>query len=94
MGNKQHPLRATGDRKKHCVYRYFDEAGALLYVGVTNDPVTRENMHRKCARSWRWFQHAARRTLEWHESRSEAEASESRAISEERPAWNKVGKQK
>ena len=67
------------------LYRYFDAEGALLYVGVTGDPVKRDREH---AATSPWRGSARRRTIEWYCSRTEALAAERTAIRRERPAHN------
>lgn len=67
------------------LYRLFDKAGALLYVGITNDPETRWVYH---SRQKGWWPDVHRRTLDWKATRAEAEAAEVEAIGHEAPRWN------
>lgn len=72
------------------LYRFFDSAGALLYVGITSSPSARFAMHSKKSQWWKDVDHA-RTTVEHHESRTLAAAAELAAIKSEGPRWNIVG---
>ena len=72
------------EARENFVYRYFDRAGQLLYVGVTNAP---ENRHRGHARK-PWYRQIARKTLTPYSCRSAALAAERHAIATERPLHN------
>jgi predicted GIY-YIG superfamily endonuclease len=67
------------------LYRYYDEAGELLYVGVTGNLLKRQSQHRRNAE---WFTTAASATFEHFESREMALEAESRAIKNENPKYN------
>ena len=67
------------------VYRFFDAADALLYIGVTASPQTRFTQH---AATKPWWPQVARKTVEWHGKRQDAEDAESIAIDTEHPAHN------
>jgi predicted GIY-YIG superfamily endonuclease len=67
------------------VYRFYDADDRLLYVGITDEPKQRWRWH---ARNARWWPDAVRRTLSWHELRSDSAAEEARAIREEHPLHN------
>ena len=67
------------------LYRYFDEDGALLYVGITNQLRQRDTAHWK---SKRWRREAALISVEWFPTRRLAEFCEGRAIWAEDPAHN------
>lgn len=69
----------------HILYRLFDEAGALLYIGITSDPVARIASHR--ADKW-WWEEVADKRFEYMGSRAELEAAERLAIIRERPMYN------
>lgn len=69
---------------RHCVYRYYDAGGRLLYVGLSADPHARFAAHRKTA----WAAECARIELHWLPSRSAARAAEKHAIRMEAPAYN------
>lgn len=72
---------------KTAVYRFYDDAKALLYVGITKDPIARFRDHeRDSAETWwpsvrSWHVH-------WYDSRPEAAAIEVTAIHEEAPLFN------
>lgn len=67
------------------LYRHFDAANVLLYVGVTKDIETRNSQHRVNAP---WWRQVVRTTEETFESRSEALTAELVAIATERPVHN------
>lgn len=79
-------MTATAERT--ALYRYFDAAGVLLYVGISNDPDFRAKAHRYESRPGDWPKRAVRRTDEWHKSRADALAAEERAIRAEQPLFN------
>lgn len=68
------------------LYRAFDEAGVLLYVGITNAPERRWREH-VGAKPW-WKTEVRNIDVEWFDSRTEAARAESRAVSTERPLHN------
>jgi hypothetical protein len=70
------------------VYRIWNEAGVLIYVGTSTTPFARFAQHR--AREW-WPQ-ATRIDLEWFPSSEEARRAESRAIAAESPIFNVAGR--
>ncbi|MFD9223844.1 GIY-YIG nuclease family protein [Streptomyces sp. NPDC060064] len=69
------------------LYRFFDETGALLYVGITNDTDVRWAVH---AREKAWWPAVHRSTVEWKATRTEAEIAEAEAIGREAPRWNAI----
>jgi predicted GIY-YIG superfamily endonuclease len=72
-------------RQPNVLYRFFDAAGMLLYIGITIDPAIRWRAHSKTKPDWRLV---ASITLEHFDSRQEAESAEILAIQKEQPAWN------
>lgn len=69
------------------LYRLYDAAGDLLYIGVTSLPKARWHNHKR-ERSW-WPQ-VARKDLEWHPNRSAALLAEKRAVETEWPRYNTI----
>jgi excinuclease UvrABC nuclease subunit len=67
------------------LYRHFDAAGRLLYVGISLSAVQRLAQHRLTAH---WFERIARIEIEWRDSREEALIAEIQAIARERPECN------
>lgn len=72
-------------RRLTTVYRLYDKAGQLLYVGTAVNPEGRWEQH---AREKLWWSSVARATVEWHPSRTEALAAERAAIQSEEPLHN------
>jgi predicted GIY-YIG superfamily endonuclease len=68
------------------LYRLYDSAGELLYIGVTSNPQVRWGQHKS---EKPWWPQVARKTLEWLPTRDEALDAEPRAIVSERPRYNK-----
>lgn len=73
----------------HALYRMFDERDRLLYVGITGDAGQRFGDHSVK----RWFVQVKRIDLEWLPHLAAARVAERRAISSERPRYNKAGLQ-
>lgn len=71
--------------QRTALYRYFDESGGLLYVGVSLSPVYRMSRHRADSK---WFEKARSVTLEWFDCREDALTAEAAAIKSERPRFN------
>lgn len=67
------------------VYRLYNEADRLLYVGVAYDPEARWKNH---ANFSLWWPDVSRRDVEWHDNREAAECAERRAILTEGPLHN------
>jgi hypothetical protein len=66
------------------VYRFFDAAGALLYVGSTVDRDLRWAAHR----SKPWWPEVIGKTIVWYETIEEARKVERQAITSEFPIYN------
>lgn len=71
---------------KTALYRHFDEAGRLLYVGISLSAFQRTRQHGQAAP---WFEDVERIEIEWFSARHEAEGAEWRAIKNEKPIYNK-----
>ena len=71
----------------HAVYRLFDEAGHLLYVGMSGRTGRRFDDHAVKA----WWPLVRTVTLEWHDTAAQAAVAVRRAIGAERPRYNKIG---
>lgn len=72
-----------------CVYRFRDNAGRLLYIGITNSPQRRFLQH---ANDKPWW-HAVEPELtviDWYATRNQALREEERAIKSERPMYNVI----
>jgi transcriptional regulator with XRE-family HTH domain len=67
------------------LYRHFDAAGRLLYVGVALGPVARLQQH---ASQSSWVRDIARMTIERFPTRTAAEQAERDAIRVEQPVHN------
>jgi predicted GIY-YIG superfamily endonuclease len=65
--------------EKTSLYRLFNEADELLYVGISHDPDNRWSQHQSLTP---WIREVATRTIEWHGSRDDALAAEARTIVE------------
>lgn len=68
-----------------CVYRLYDVAGTLLYVGVAHDFDIRFKQH---AQHKSWWPQVAHRDVTWFDNRLDALYEEARAIAVECPVHN------
>jgi hypothetical protein len=71
--------------KPQTLYRFFDVAGNLLYVGITNTWYQRFHEHEKKSG---WFADVSYVTFEGHETRESVRAAEIQAIKTENPCFN------
>lgn len=72
-------------QKRTTLYRYFDNSGQLLYVGITGDNTKRQSQHR---RNSFWFGEIVNATFEHFPTREEALTAEAEAIRKEKPLHN------
>ena len=77
----------VADDQPTALYRHFNAAGELLYVGISLHAVIRLTAHERGAN---WYREIATITVEHLPSRADALAAERRAIQEERPLHNIV----
>jgi hypothetical protein len=70
------------------LYRLYDDAGALIYVGISNRWIRRVGRH---AATKDWWREVATVTRQVWPSRAEALAAEALAIRTERPRYNVAG---
>lgn len=73
-------------RPATALYRFYDGAAELLYVGVTCNPVSRFQQHQERSD---WWSRASLLHAEWHDTRELAEAAEERAVNDEAPEANR-----
>lgn len=76
---------ASGERTM--LYRFYDEPGDLLYVGITDDPHIRWAAHAR-NRDNLWWERVRVVHTEWYPTRTEAEGAEVAAIQREKPQYN------
>jgi len=67
------------------LYRHFDSADVLLYVGISGSPGRRFDQH---AGEQSWWSEVARTSMEHYPSRTDALAAERQAITAEQPRYN------
>lgn len=72
----------------HVLYRFFDQDGDLLYVGITNNPGRRWSQHRADKPWWSEVHHIE---MEHHADRESVLRAEATAIRAERPRHNVIG---
>lgn len=70
------------------LYRHFDAAGQLLYVGISSLSTVRLGQHRSRAP---WFEQIATITIERFKTEESARNAERNAIAAERPQFNRTG---
>jgi predicted GIY-YIG superfamily endonuclease len=71
--------------REHALYRFFDAADVLLYVGVSVDPILRMKAHR---REKDWWSQVRSMTVEPFPTRQAALDAETEAIRTEKPLYN------
>lgn len=77
-----------GKPGRTAVYRLYDAANRLLYVGVGELPATRWQDHRGHKA---WWSDVDRASVVWRPTRDEALAEETLAIETENPVYNVLG---
>jgi len=82
--------RETPTPGRTSLYRHFDAAGALLYVGIAKEPDKRAEQHRYHSP---WFRFVATTDVKWHPTRESAAEAERAAIETERPIFNSTHNQ-
>jgi DNA-binding transcriptional regulator YhcF (GntR family)/predicted GIY-YIG superfamily endonuclease len=80
--------RARIRRRRHCVYRHYDDESTLLYVGISVAPDVRAAEHA----TNEWARFAARMDGVWFDTWAAAKAAEQEAIRVEEPIFNIVGR--
>lgn len=73
------------------LYRHFDEAGRLLYVGIAKEPGKRGEQHRYHSK---WHRFMADTSVEWFPTRAAAALAERAAIADEAPIFNQTHNKK
>lgn len=73
--------------RRTAVYRLYDAAGDLLYVGISMHPETRFAEHEQD--KWWWHQ-VVQKTLTWYNTRAQAKAAEDAAIVNEKPRHDRT----
>jgi predicted GIY-YIG superfamily endonuclease len=79
--------RRTGSKTGHSLYRFYNAAGKLLYIGITGNPKTRFADHRK---KKLWWPEVAVREICHYPTRTAVLAAERAAIKAERPVHNVI----
>jgi predicted GIY-YIG superfamily endonuclease len=77
---------ATPPGRRCALYRWRDEQGTLLYIGITHDVARRDAGH---AAKSPWWCFAQRQSAEWFPNRADAETAEREAIRNEAPLFNR-----
>lgn len=80
-------VRSATDQRRCALYRHFDDADVLLYVGITDNLGDRTNSGH--ARTSDWVQYAERAEAEWWDSRELAGEAEREAVRDDRPVFNR-----
>lgn len=80
------PNETDSTTRPAAVYRLYDAAGTLLYIGSAYDPAKRSRAHRDKP----WWPQVVRREDEWHPSREAAYIAETESIREGLPPGNKI----
>lgn len=72
------------------VYRHYDDAGRLLYIGACGNPRKRLSSH---VSQSKWFRQIVRVEIEWFDDGDAALAAELAAIRTENPVHNVRGRE-
>jgi predicted GIY-YIG superfamily endonuclease len=75
----------TDDRERVALYRIRGEDDELIYIGITNSISVRWNGHQAVQP---WWDEVRSLTVEWYDTRVEAERAEKAAILAEQPKYN------
>ena len=86
-GTKMAELLSVQPPRTTALYRWYDEADLLLYVGISDELTGRVSAH---VDGSSWMDFAARSTITRYADRDEAAATEIEAIKTERPLFNQV----
>lgn len=81
-------MTLNGPQGKTAVYRLYDSADVLLYVGSSCRPADRYGDHRRLTE---WWPEVVRRDVVWYPTRVQGEEAERVAIREELPKHNMRG---
>lgn len=84
-GKMIHPGVQPKGSEDTAVYRLYDAAGRLLYVGMGRNPMNRWSSH---ADQHAWWPQVVTFTVLWHTTRKEAAADERHALRNEAPVHN------
>lgn len=82
---ERYELERANERRDYCLYRHFDAAGRLLYVGQSLSVLTRVSDHRKSP----WFREIATIKIERFPTKAALDEAEKSAIRNEMPPHNK-----
>jgi predicted GIY-YIG superfamily endonuclease len=74
-------------RGRTALYRLYNAADVLLYVGITDDLRARMGQH---AREQDWWPEVARKTVALYDDREAADRAETLAVAAENPVHNKA----
>lgn len=88
IASRMYSTRNEGLQGATTLYRHYDAAGTLLYVGIAGDFEERSYWH---SRNSKWYVDVCSSTIEWFNTRAEALRAESRAIKSEEPVFNIAG---
>lgn len=77
----------SGKKGRTALYRWFDEDGALIYVGISSNVYARSVAHAKASA---WSEFASHCTVDWFSTRAAALAAEVTTIHAELPVFNVV----
>lgn len=85
IGQVPQGMRRADGGQETALYRWWDAADTLLYVGITNHIGRRTNQH---GDEKPWMRDAVRSTVQWYPSREDAAKAEIIAINTEGPLHN------
>lgn len=77
----------TPPSRPTALYRWYDESGTLLYVGITGSLIDRTSEH---GHTDPWWRQVSTCRVEWFETVNEAATAERAAITAEAPVYNRM----
>lgn len=80
-------VRVATEQRRCALYRHYDDADVLLYIGISETLIDRTNSGH--ARSSEWAQYAERAEAQWYDSRERAARAERESIQGEIPVFNR-----
>lgn len=83
--NDRGAIRYHGPSDPSAVYRIYNTAGDLIYVGMSYDPDVRVRVQR---REKVWGHEISRHEVDWHPNRAASQRAEEQLIKERQPRYN------
>ena len=83
--NERGEVRYHGRSDASAVYRIYNAADELIYIGMSYEPAVRVRVQR---REKAWGHEIARYEVDWHQDRAASQRAEEQLIKEFQPRYN------